>query len=124
MSNSVIHLASLTFKHYSRGDTEAVSLPRKRQKTDALGVSSVEKHARSNPRPKKQRCTLVDGAHAPPSTHRSRDAFGDKLPPILLRHDAFEFELPDSLLPAGDLGESELSELTNSDGGGTMDVRV
>lgn len=26
---------------------------------------------------------------------RARDAFGDKLPPVLLTGDAFEFELPD-----------------------------
>ncbi|KAJ7088834.1 hypothetical protein B0H15DRAFT_287288 [Mycena belliarum] len=102
-------------------ENDSATPPPKRQKTGTQNASSLSAPKTSEKKRKRKRaaCTLVHTAttHVS-STHRGRtlNAFGEKLPFILLQGDAFDFELPEFLFskePGGpdDQGESEIDEL-------------
>ncbi|KAJ7685874.1 hypothetical protein B0H17DRAFT_1204701 [Mycena rosella] len=75
-------------------------------------VNDLVEQKSTQPRAKRHgpRCKLVDAAHARPASHRSRVAFGDKLPALLGGTDVFEFDLPVDVLQRDD--EMELPEVT------------
>ncbi|KAJ6579229.1 hypothetical protein DFH09DRAFT_1147847 [Mycena vulgaris] len=95
----------------SREDDEGTSgPPRKRQRTDSRSVSAPshlpqnsESEEITRPRETHRKptphCMLIAAARLLRGLPNSRTAFGDSLPRFLFDNQAFEFELPDFLLP-------------------------